>query len=182
MKLVKMKMNVILVAGLISLLMACNQQNQALAKEKRNADEKCKELLTELKVAENKLDSANKEILDLNAICTIGPACKIHYHLYEKLDSLERNHKKINARFQKELANSSKEFRKNYYSPILKELELENDSIHASISYLEQGTHGFEKCTEGSECPNPRHNALYVLGDSKQRELDSIRSILKNIR
>jgi hypothetical protein len=181
-------MKIIFIVASMSFLVACD--NQHATSDKSDSDRKCKALMSELKVAEIKLDSVNKELYDLNTgsgkfinnMCTQGSTCKNHSHYYKKAESLHLACEKISLRFQKELSNSSKAYRISYYSPIVRELKERLDSLNSYVLYLNEGSHGIGKCTNGPKCPNPRHRELYKIRDSKQREFDSIRSILKNIR
>ena len=156
--------------------------------ESNNSDTKCVELSEKANLLQSKLDSSISEINDLQAgtgkfenhWCTGGSNCSGHVEIYVKRDSLLKAKQSVDIEFQKEIKNSSKDFRLKYYSELSNNIKIKLDSAKAYITYLESGTRGFSKCANGTTCI--RHHIFYDNVEQYQKEIDSINGIIKNLK
>lgn len=176
---------------LLATILAFGCQNNTKTKnidESNYSDKKCSELLERANLLESKLDLVDSEISDLQAglgkfennVCSVGRHCSEHGKIYLKRDSLFKAKQSVDIEFQKEVKNSSKDFRLKYYSDLSNKLHIRLDTAKAHKTYLESGTRGYSKCSIGATCP--RHREIYETVEQNQKELDSINEIIKNLK
>ena len=169
---------------LVILSFSCQNNTKTKNFDESNSEIKCVELLEKTSSLQSELDLTNSEITSIQTgsgnLCTKGANCDHHVEIYLKRDSLSKLIKTVDAEFQKEIKNSSKEFRLKYYLDFYKKLKTEVDWAKANVMYLESGTKGYDKCTRGTKCPT--HNVIYEIRDRKQKTLDSISIIINNLK
>ena len=166
------------------LYFSCQNNTKTKNIDESNSDTKCFELLEKTSSLQSELDLTNSEITNLQTgsgnLCTRGANCTQHVKIYFKRDSLSRLIKSVDTEFQKEMKNSSKEFRLKYYSDYYKKLKTEVDWAKANVMHLESGTKGYNKCSRGTNCPT--HEGIYEMRDRKQKILDSISKIINKLK
>jgi hypothetical protein len=88
----------------------------------------------------------------------------------------------LNQEFLSELEHSTKEYRINYYSKLVKDLEQDLTLKAKAVIDLESGLNGFNKCTRGASCPIQIHSEIYKQRDECKNQIDSINTIIKTIK
>ncbi len=157
--------------------------------ESNNSDAKCIELLKKTTLLQSELDKADSEILNLQCRtgkyeydeCTGGPSCQTHILIYLKRDSLSKLIMAVEAAYQKEIKNSSIDFRLKYYSDLSKKIKIQLDTAKVHALYLESGANGYSKCSNGENCAVLSHREIYKTRERKQKELDSIELIIDKL-
>jgi len=167
-------------------LWSCGSNDLKMQQEKIDPDKRCSIMLNKMKIAKQSIDSADQKIIRLmcgiGEVCSNGPTCKEHKKIFLKRDSLVIIFNNLNQEFLSELEHSTKKYRTNYYSKLVKDLEQDLTLKAKAVIDLESGLNGFNKCTGGASCAYKSHSELYKQRDECKNQIDSINTIIKTIK
>lgn len=165
-------------------LWSCGSNDPKIQQEKIDPDKRCSIMLNKMEIAKQSIDSTDQKInrlmCGIGEVCSNGPTCKEHKKIFLKRDSLVIIFNNLNQEFLSELEHSTKEYRINYYSKLVKDLEQDLTLKAKAVIDLESGLNGFNKCTRGASCPI--HSEIYKQRDECKNQIDSINTIIKTIK
>lgn len=178
-------MNKLNLGVLFLVIVSCSTNDAKIQQEKISNNQKCSLTFKKMEIAKNNLDSVDKEIENLQTgidaePCYYGRNCQKHQKIYIKRDSLSNKYNNLNQEFLNQLELTTKEYKTNYYTRIVKDLEKTLVLKNNNVIDLESGKNGGEKCTEGPSCP--RHSEIYKQRDECKNQIDSISAIIQTIK